>query len=69
MYKDMLQEGDILVFKNGHKKEYNHKDNWMLDNFYDDNLVCLTNDVFTIVKILRPKYTEIYSRVRKKVEK
>ena len=63
--KEQLQEGDVLIFKNGHKKEYTHRDEWMMDNFYDDNLNCLTNDKFTIVEVLRPKYQSVYKRTRK----
>ena len=69
MIKNELQEGDILIFKNGHKKEYTHRDEWMMDNFYDDNLNCLTNDTFTVVRVLRPHYTEVYCKVRKRTEK
>ena len=61
-----LQENDILVFKNGHRKEYTDRDRWMLENFYDDKLNCTTNDKFTIIKILRPHYEVIYERVKTK---
>lgn len=29
--KEQLQEGDILVFKNGHKKEYTHRESWTIE--------------------------------------
>lgn len=57
-----LQENDILVFKNGNKKEYTSKDKWLIDNFYNDNLECSTSDKFTIIQILRPHYEEIFNR-------
>lgn len=63
--KELLQEGDVLIFKNGHKKEYTRRDEWMLENYYDDNLNCKTNDKFTIVEVLRPKYQSVYKRTRK----
>ena len=61
-----LQENDVLVFKNGHRKEYTDRDKWLMKNFYDDKLNCLTNDKFTIIKILRPHYEVIYERVKTK---
>ena len=55
-----LQENDVLVFKNGHRKEYTDRDKWLMENFYDKNLNCLTNDKFTVVKVLRPHYEVVY---------
>lgn len=37
-----------------------------MENFYDDKLNCLTNDKFTIIKILRPHYEVIYEKVKTK---
>ena len=60
--KEQLQEGDILVFKSGTERKYTHLDKWMIDNFYDDNLVCKTNDKFTVVEVLRPTYEVVFKR-------
>ena len=66
--KELLQEGDILVFKSGTERKYTHLDKWMIDNFYDDNLVCKTNDKFTVVEVLRPTYEVVFKRdVNKKI--
>ncbi len=65
--KEQLQEGDILVFKSGTKREYTHKDEWMIDNFYDSELNCLTNDKFTIVKVLRPHYDTVYYKPKQRI--
>ena len=64
-----LQENDILIFKSGTKREYTSRDKWMFDNFYNQDLTCRTNDKFTIIQVLRPKYEVIYERgkVLKKV--
>lgn len=59
---EKIIEGDILVFKSGTKKEYTSKDKWLIDNFYDKNLNCITNDKFTIIEILRPHYETIYTK-------
>ena len=66
--KEQLQEGDILVFKSGTKREYTHKDAWMIENFYDSDLNCLTNDKFTIVKVLRPHYDTIYYKTKQRIK-
>lgn len=60
--REQLQEGDILVFKSGTERKYTHLDKWMIDNFYDDNLVCKTNDKFTVVEVLRPTYEVVFKR-------
>ena len=60
--KELLQEGDILVFKSGTERKYTHLDKWMIDNFYDDNLVCRTNAKFTVVEVLRPTYEVVFKR-------
>lgn len=65
--KEQLQEGDILVFKSGTKREYTHKDEWMIENFYDKDLNCLTNDKFTIVKVLRPHYDTVYYKPKQRL--
>ena len=59
---EKIIEGDIIVFKSGAKKEYTSKDKWLIDNFYDKNLNCITNDKFTIIEILRPHYETIYTK-------
>lgn len=64
--REQLQEGDILVFKSGTERKYTHLDKWMIDNFYDDNLVCKTNDKFTVVEVLRPTYEVVFKRDAKK---
>lgn len=54
-----IKEKDILVFKNGKKTEYDNIGKWILDEFYDENLVCKRDDGFTIIDILRPYYYSI----------
>lgn len=64
-----LQENDVLVFKNGHRKEYTDRDKWLMENFYDKKLNCLTNDKFTVIKVLRPHYEVIYEAGKTKTLK
>ena len=64
MIKQHLRNGDVLIFKNGEEREYQNIGNIhaVLNAFYDDNLVCKTNDDFTVVEVKRPTYTIIYRR-------
>lgn len=55
-----LQENDIIKFKNGSKKIYSENDDFIISEFYDENLRCINNDNYTIVEILRPHYERIY---------
>ena len=57
-----LQENDIMIFKNGKRKYFGYKDDWVIKEFYDDELNCKTNDDLSIVKVLRPEYKEIYNK-------
>lgn len=54
-----IKEKDILVFKNGKRTEYDNIGKWVLDEFYDENLVCKRDDKFTIIDVLRPYYYSI----------
>lgn len=65
--KEQLQEGDILVFKSGTERKYTQKDEWMIENFYDKDLNCLTNDKFTVVKVLRPHYDTVYYKPKQRI--
>lgn len=65
--KNLIQEGDVLVFKDGHERKYTHLEAWTLEQFYDEDLNCLTNDKFTIVKILRPHYDTIYYKPKQRI--
>lgn len=64
--KELLRMGDILILKSGMERKYTLDYKWIIDNFYDDDLNCITNDRFTVTQILRPEYEVIYRRVRKK---
>lgn len=66
--KELLRMGDILILKSGMERKYTLDYKWIIDNFYDDDLNCITNDRFSVTQILRPEYEVIYRRVRKKVD-
>ena len=65
--KELLQEGDVLILKGGIERKYTPEYKWLIDNFYDNDLNCITNDKFTIIKVLRPEYKVIYEKVKKRV--
>ena len=63
-----LRNGDILVLKNGEKREYQSIGNiiFILNAFYDDELNCKTNDDYSVVEIRRPRYDVIFKREKEK---
>lgn len=62
MLKEDIKPNDIVIFKNGARTTIDMQTEWIIDEFYDDDLRCLKSDDFTIVKVLRPYYAEIYDR-------
>lgn len=62
MTKKDIKPNDILIFKNGSRVTIDIETEWVLHEFYDDNLNCIRNDDFSIIKVLRPQYEEIYNR-------
>lgn len=66
----ILKENDILCLKNGCQIHYNPiRDDMALVNYFDENFNCIKNDEYSIVKILRPTYTEIYNKEDKTLKK
>ena len=61
-----INSGDILIFANGEKREVGTNILWLLRDYYDENLNCITNPDFNIVQILRPEYKIIYSKEEEK---
>ena len=61
-----INSGDILIFANGEKREVGTNILWLLRDYYDENLNCITNPDFNIVQILRPEYKVIYSKEEEK---
>lgn len=61
-----INNGDILIFANGEKREVGTNILWLLRDYYDENLNCTTNPDFNIVQILRPEYKVIYSKEEEK---
>ena len=61
-----INSGDILIFANGEKREIGANISWLLRDYYDENLNCITNPDFNIVQILRPEYKIIYSKEEEK---
>lgn len=51
-----LKNNDILIFKNKNKMIYSEHKKWLIEQYYDDELNCLTNDDYTIIRIYRPHY-------------
>ena len=61
-----LQVGDIVFFKNGNKLTLNEFRIAIIEGHYTDDLVCLENDDYTIIKVVRPYYQTMWERNKKK---
>lgn len=68
MNKEELQENDLLVFKNNHKAFLTQDRYKIIQEYYDDELNCLTNDNYTIVQVYRPTYERVFERENGKVK-
>ena len=62
MNKQELKRDDILVFKNNHSAVLSASNQYRINNFYDDELNCITDDNYSIVKVYRPVYQVVYER-------
>ena len=61
-----LQVGDIVFFKNGNKLTLNAFRIAIIEGHYTDDLICLENDDYTIIKVVRPYYETMWERNKKK---
>lgn len=60
-----LKINDILIFKNGSKAIYTIDKKKIIEQYYDSELNCLTNDNYTIIRIYRPHYELIFGEREK----
>lgn len=65
-----LKNNDVLIFKNGHKIIYTSDRKKIIQQYYDDNLNCLTNDDYTIIRVFRPSYELVFGtpKVKRKIK-
>lgn len=68
MKKNELQTNDLLIFKNGHTAILDYTKLHIIENYYDNNLNCLTNDDYSIVKIYRPTYDLVFDKDENKLK-
>lgn len=66
MNKSNLQKGDLLVFKNNHKAFLDEGRYKIIQEYYDDELNCLTNDDYTIIQVYRPEYQLVFEKEKEK---
>ena len=62
MERAIVKIGDILELKNGKKVTVGKNTFWILQEYYDDELNCMTNDGDSVLRIYRPVYTVISER-------
>ena len=60
-----LKNNDILIFKNGSRAIYTSDRKTIIEQYYDNELNCLTNDDYTIIRIYRPHYDLIFGERKK----
>lgn len=53
MTKQDLKVNDILVFKNKHKSKLYASKMYIINEYYDDELNCLTNEDYNIIGLYR----------------
>lgn len=68
MNKSELQKNDLLVFKNNHKAFLDEGRYKIIQEYYDDELNCLTNDNYTIIQVYRPEYQLVFERTKGKTK-
>lgn len=61
-----LKNNDILIFKNGNRIIYNKHKEWIIQQYYDSELNCITNDDYSITRIYRPSYQLILKKDKTK---
>lgn len=65
-----LKNNDILIFKNGNRAIYTSDRKTIIEQYYDEDLRCLNNDDYSIIRIYRPHYELVYgdSKIKRKVK-
>ena len=62
MTKNELKIDDLVEFANGKKVMLGVNIQWVIRDFYTNDLKCKTNSDFDIVKVYRPTYEVVYDR-------
>ena len=62
MTKNELKIDDLVEFANGKKVMLGVNIQWVIRDFYTNDLKCKTNSDFDIVKVYRPTYEVVYER-------
>lgn len=66
MTKNELKIDDLVEFANGKKVMIGVNIQWVIRDFYTNDLKCKTNSDFDIVKVYRPTYEVVYDRGMKR---
>ena len=57
-----LKVGDLVIFKNQKQMVLEVWHLKTLNELYDSDLNCLTNDDYTIIEVRRPSYFNVFKR-------
>ena len=65
-----LKNNDILIFKNGNRSIYTSDRKKIIQQYYDEDLRCLNNDDYTIIRVFRPSYELVFGtpKVKRKIK-
>lgn len=66
MNKEDLKKDDILVMKNNHSLVLGANNMYVIREYYDDELNCINDDNYSIVKVFRPEYQLVFEREKEK---
>ena len=64
MSKSDLRANDMIEFKNGVKAFMDDRHFWIIAQYYDSDLHCITDPNYDVERVYRPEYKKIYDRAK-----
>lgn len=68
MKKSDIKIDDVIYLRDGRKIIINAVQFWILRDYYDENLCCISGSDFDIVRVERPYYEVLYEEEKRKVK-
>lgn len=67
--KDIILSGYVVEFKNGNTLLIDNKNMWVINRFYDDELNCLQNPDYDIIRIYKEELLLLYDKTDEVVKR